>query len=678
MAFLNESGLQRFWENIVSKFVRKVDGKDLSSNDFTDEEKEKLTRLENYTLPVAISDALGGIKSGGDITINSAGIVTVNNSDKAESITIPRVTSDILELACQQADFTECVYFCGSDGVSYNCPETYCILKIQRGQNGRTIIDCYALNTQNHYTNGNMMAHPNEAERDKWTGWTKWAKESFKNVAVGSTTIAADAGDDTLTLVAGSNVTLTPDATNDKITIAATDTTYSAATTSAAGLMSAADKTKLDGIATEANKYTLPVAGTAIGGVKSGGDITVGSDGAVTVNEASIANYVENSGTPKSDAYLALVSSYDSETISLANPDSNLQYSIDENTLVAPYFQGDGSKLTNLNAAYLAGSIPTSLLPSYVDDVIEATSTDGFPLTGEAGKIYVDTTSNKTYRWSGSQYTEISPSLALGSTSSTAYRGDYGAAAYKHAVTNKGIAKTSGLYKITTNSEGHVTAATAVTKADITGLGIPAQDTIYTLPAASASLGGVKSGGDVSINNGTITVNNARFLYLGTLGGVTAPDDGMGGPAYYFPIVAAGNYVEDSFISLENNTDIYLTNAGTLVSPAFSGNGSELTNLSATALTGTIAAARLPEASTNAKGAMTAAMVTKLNGITDSADSVSFTQNLTSGEKIGTININGVNTEIFAPKTSVIYISTSEPESTAAGQDGDLWMVVES
>lgn len=51
------------------------------------------------------------------------------------------------------------------------------------------------------------------------------------------------------------------------------------------------------------------------------------------------------------------------------------------------------------------------------------------------------------------------------------------ATAYAHSVTNKGSAFASGFYKITTNAEGHVTAATAVTKADITGLGIPAQDT---------------------------------------------------------------------------------------------------------------------------------------------------------------------------------------------------------
>lgn len=55
-------------------------------------------------------------------------------------------------------------------------------------------------------------------------------QNAFANVVVGSTTIAADSKQDTLTLAAGSNVTLTPDATNDKVTIAATNTTYSAGT----------------------------------------------------------------------------------------------------------------------------------------------------------------------------------------------------------------------------------------------------------------------------------------------------------------------------------------------------------------------------------------------------------------------------------------------------------------
>ena len=94
-------------------------------------------------------------------------------------------------------------------------------------------------------------------------------------MTVGSTTVSADSATDTLTLVAGSNVTITPDATNDKITIASKDTTYSVATTSTNGLMSSTDKSKLDGIAAGANKYTLPTASSStLGGVKTTSTVT--------------------------------------------------------------------------------------------------------------------------------------------------------------------------------------------------------------------------------------------------------------------------------------------------------------------------------------------------------------------------------------------------------------------
>lgn len=72
------------------------------------------------------------------------------------------------------------------------------------------------------------------------------------------------------------------------------------------------------------------------------------------------------------------------------------------------------------------GKIPAAQLPSYVDDVLEFNSKEKFPEAGETGKIYVATNTNLTYRWAGSSYVEISPSLALGTTSSTAYRGDWG------------------------------------------------------------------------------------------------------------------------------------------------------------------------------------------------------------------------------------------------------------
>lgn len=72
------------------------------------------------------------------------------------------------------------------------------------------------------------------------------------------------------------------------------------------------------------------------------------------------------------------------------------------------------------------GKIPSSQLPSYVDDVLEYASLNDFPVTGESGKIYTALDTNKTYRWSGTTYTIISDTLALGETTGTAYDGAKG------------------------------------------------------------------------------------------------------------------------------------------------------------------------------------------------------------------------------------------------------------
>lgn len=74
------------------------------------------------------------------------------------------------------------------------------------------------------------------------------------------------------------------------------------------------------------------------------------------------------------------------------------------------------------------GKVPAAQLPSYVDDVLEYSTKAQFPQTGETGKIYVAKDTNLTYRWTGTQYLEISQSLALGETPSTAYPGDKGKA----------------------------------------------------------------------------------------------------------------------------------------------------------------------------------------------------------------------------------------------------------
>ncbi|MBP5596972.1 MAG: hypothetical protein J6Y02_16430 [Pseudobutyrivibrio sp.] len=106
--------------------------------------------------------------------------------------------------------------------------------------------------------------------------------------------------------------------------------------------------------------------------------------------------------------------------------------------------------------------------------------------------------------------------LALGTSSSTAFRGDYGNSAYVHAVTNKGSAFTNGLYKITTNSEGHVTAATAVAKADITALGIPGSDTNNR----KAFFGTCDTAGDTAAKVVTLSDTTGWELKAGTIVGV--------------------------------------------------------------------------------------------------------------------------------------------------------------
>ena len=95
-------------------------------------------------------------------------------------------------------------------------------------------------------SNDGLMAKGDKGKLDGIAVGAEVNQNAFGNILVGSTTIAADTKTDTLTFVAGTNVTLTPDAANDKLTIAAKDTTYAAATQSVAGLMSVADKKSVD------------------------------------------------------------------------------------------------------------------------------------------------------------------------------------------------------------------------------------------------------------------------------------------------------------------------------------------------------------------------------------------------------------------------------------------------
>ena len=377
----------------------------------------------------------------------------------------------------------------------------------------------------------------------------------------------------------GNSIVLT-DNEGHQTTVTDADTTYSNATGSTAGLMSASDKTKLDnldstisaaiGEEASARQKQDQLLEQAIEDKLGADDIIAGSN--VQVNHDEASGHVTISATIPEVTLASLGVTATAQELNYTDGvTSNIQTQLDgkaaashthddryytetetDDLLAAKANTGHthsadnitsgtlaldriptitDAKIQGMSASKLTGTIPQANLPSYVDDVLEFENQAAFPKTGESGKIYVAEDTNKTYRWGGASYVEISASLALGTTSSTAFRGDYGNTAYQHAQA-KGSAFSSGLYKITTNEQGHVTAATAVTKSDITALGIPGEtsgNTTYTLTKSGSTIkleGSDGSSSEVTDANTTYTLSSfgvtATATELNYMDGVTS------------------------------------------------------------------------------------------------------------------------------------------------------------
>ena len=112
------------------------------------------------------------------------------------------------------------------------------------------------------------------------------------------------------------------------------------------------------------------------------------------------------------------------------------------------------SQLTN-KADLVDGLVPANQLPGYVDDVLEYADLASFPLLGEASKLYIAIDTNLVYRWGGSTYAVTSSSLALGETSTTAYRGDNGKTAYDHS---QATGNPHNLPAASTGADGYLTS----------------------------------------------------------------------------------------------------------------------------------------------------------------------------------------------------------------------------
>lgn len=160
--------------------------------------------------------------------------------------------------------------------------------------------------------------------------------------------------------------------------------------------------------------------------------------------------------------------------------------------------KGAKSGVAPLNAS---GVIDAAYLPSYVDDVLEYNGKSNFPTTGETGKIYVDTSTNLTYRYTGSAYVEIS--------ASTVY------------TAGVGLTASGNTFKAKLASETSIGTASAANKiynigVDASGnLAVAVPWTSYTLPTATSSaLGGIKIGYSESGKNYAVKLDSNGKAYV--------------------------------------------------------------------------------------------------------------------------------------------------------------------
>ena len=172
-----------------------------------------------------------------------------------------------------------------------------------------------------------------------------------------------------------------------------------------------------------------------LGLVKSGTDITVDNSGNVSVNDDSHNHIISNVDGLQIALDGKAASSHTHDDRYYTESEINTKLNSKLNTSL----KGSANGLAELDSN---GKVPSVQLPSFVDDVIEGYLYNGkfykesahtTVITGESGKIYIDLATEKTYRWSGSTFAIISDTLALGETSTTAYRGDRGKTAYDHS-----------------------------------------------------------------------------------------------------------------------------------------------------------------------------------------------------------------------------------------------------
>lgn len=278
------------------------------------------------------------------------------------------------------------------------------------------------------------------------------------------------------------------------------------------------------------SELSIVASSSGVTGVKGSAESTYRS-GNVSLSPANIGAVASNSAIT---AGTATKITYDSKGLVTKGEQATVSDISGLSTELAKYVpltqKGANNGVATLDST---GKVPTSQLPSYVDDVIEYASKANFPATGEEGKIYIAKDTNLTYRWGGTAYVEISPSLALGETSSTAYAGDKGKANADNIATLQGEMSDilDGTTKVPSAEDadklGGVVASNYALKTDIP------EDELFIVKCSSTSSG-------VVINHTGTEINNA--IADGKIPVLVVPVNGYD-EYFYFVTTEQGNLI---------------------------------------------------------------------------------------------------------------------------------------
>lgn len=537
------------------------------------------------TIPTANGTTLGMVKQGGDVTISS-GVITVNDDSHNHVISNVDGLQSALDAKATPANITSAIA-----ALDYTSPET----------DGTALEFITTVSQTDGVVSATKAAIP-VASSDT-LGLVKSGTDITVD-ASGNVSVKNNSHTHTIANVTNLQSTLDAKATPAQITsaIAALDASDPTASGTATSFISTISQT--DGVIS-ATKASLPTAGTSLGMVKSGGDVTI-SSGTITVKDDS-HNHVISNVDGLQDALDAKATPANITSAIAALDYTGATASGNATSFITQVTQTDGVVSATKASIPIATSSQAGLVKSGTD-------------------ITVDTSGNVTVKNNSHSHTSANIS-DLSTTISTAITNAIGA-----LDASDPAASGSATQFITSISQkdGVITA----TKANITAAALGLSGAMKFLGTSATAITDGATTNPITIGSTSTTVASGNVVLYGSK-----------------EFVWNGSAWEEL-----GNEGSYKVQQSAVSSPSASGTTTAFIDTISQNAQGVITATKktVASATQSAAGLMSAADKKKLDGITASADTVAFAQNATSGNKVGTITINGTATDMYSPtQTSV-------------------------